>query len=69
MVYKEIPYSPTSLVNKILMINPKTLVRKPPIKRIKIDVLNVSFFNIHLSYSATLLYNNICEKKFFTNGG
>ena len=65
MVYKEIPYSPTSLVNKIRMTNPKILVRKPPNNKMKIDVLKVSFFNIHLSYSFTLLYNNICSKQIF----
>lgn len=61
MVYREIPSTPMVRVKRILMIKPNTLVIKPPINRIKIDVLNVSVFNIHLSYSKTLVYNNLCR--------
>lgn len=57
MVYKLMPVGPIILVYRILIMNPNILVINPPTSKMIIDVLNVSFFNIHLSYSIDLLYN------------
>ena len=57
IVYKLIPSSPITRVYKTRITKLSILVMNPPIKRIIIDVLNVSFFNIHLSYSFTMSYN------------
>lgn len=63
MVYKDIPSTPTVLVKKILMNKPRTFTIKPPTSNIKIDILKESFFNIHLSYSSIMIYNNTMSRE------
>ena len=57
IVYKLIPSSPITLVYKTRITKLRIFVINPRSRRIIIDVLKVSFFNIHLSYSFAMSYN------------
>ena len=43
MEYSPIPFVPINLVKTILIINPRNLVKKPPIISIKVDLTNLFF--------------------------